>query len=128
MGWLLLMAFFAAAGVIAWSAYFVVIERRLNTNGLIFYIAIAIAAAAGAVWSTFYYVYFPNENTRFHGWPVPYIVFQRVDADSRWADYVGPTLLVGMPMNFIIFMLAPAIVFLFLSCLQVGKSRDATRE
>ena len=56
------------------------------------------------------YVYFSNDDTRVHGWPVPIVIFHRADSDSPWLDYVGFTILLGYPMNFVVFMAAPSLL------------------
>ena len=70
---------------------------------------IAILASYG---STFHYEHMPNPNTRFVGWPVPRVVFQRDPPDGPWLDFVGITMLIAWPMNFIVFVLLPSIVML----------------
>lgn len=54
----------------------------------------------------------PDPNTIIHGWPVPTIILQRDNSTSPWLDYVGPTTILGLPMNFVLFMILPAITFL----------------
>ncbi len=74
------------------------------------FITLAAGVAYIAYWTTFRYVYFSNDDTRVHGWPVPIVVFHRADSDSPWLDYVGFTTLLGYPMNFVVFMAAPSLL------------------
>jgi len=72
-----------------------------------FVVAVGICA-----FTTFNYTYYTNPNTRFHGWPIPTVVFQRDDADSPWLDFVGPTTLLAYPMNLTIFLVVPSVILL----------------
>ena len=76
------------------------------------YWVLGIIASVAAYGTTFQYVYYANSNTRVEGWPVPIVVFQRQDADSPWADFVGPTTVLGYPINVALFMALPCIVLL----------------
>jgi hypothetical protein len=112
MAILIFLAFLGASVIILWSAKVVVVDRNAGTKGRYGYIGISVIVAVVAYWTTNHYDYFPNANTHVHGWPVPVVVFQRDNATSPWLDYVGLTTLLGLPMNFIIFMLLPALVFM----------------
>lgn len=76
------------------------------------YLAIVVLAAIAAGISTYGYTYFANSNTRFHGWPIPTVVFQRADADAPWLDFVGPTVILAYPMNLTLFLFVPSLLFL----------------
>jgi hypothetical protein len=116
------LTFVAAFAVIVWSAVFV-FRGLAGTTARQIYIAVAIGIGATAYWSTFHYVYFWNANTRMHGWPVPYIIFQRDEADTRWDDFVGPTTVLALPMNFILFMFVPSLAFLGIALLKLHHKR-----
>lgn len=131
MGGLIVIGFVAAFATILWSAYVVVSAARLGSIGRYAFITIGLAIAVVAYFTTYEYDYFPNKNTHIHGWPVPVVIFQRVDENSHWDDFVGPTTLLGLPMNFIIFMLGPAVALLAIACLrtwQANRSSRLTRE
>ena len=85
------------------------------------YLALLFGAAIAAAWTTFQYDYFPNENTRICGWPVPMVVFQRENAGAHWDDFVGPMTVLGYPVNLAIFMLTPSLIFLAYSYLGQGR-------
>ncbi|HEY1050951.1 MAG TPA: hypothetical protein VGE39_14375 [Prosthecobacter sp.] len=74
--------------------------------------ACVVLAAVGSHWSTFHHEHWPNANTRFVGWPIPQIVFQRDIPEEPWLDFVGPTLILAWPMNFILFSLVPSLLLL----------------
>ena len=79
----------------------------------VLYLGWFLAAATAAYFTTFRYIYYSNPNTRFHGWPVPCVVFQRDSPTSPWLDFVGPTVILAYPMNLILYALLPSIVVLF---------------
>ena len=112
MVFLLILGFVAAFCVIAWSAVQVLIMARLGGWGVLIYWAILMATVIAAAWSTYFYDYYLDENTHVNGWPVPMVIFQRQTPDGPWLDFVGPITLFSGPMNFILYMILPAIVFL----------------
>ena len=86
----------------------------------IYFVSVAAAIGIGA-WSTYGYDYFPNPNTHFHGWPIPYVVFQRDNSESEWRDFVGPTTLLAMPLNWLIFLTVPSLAILIMN--QIRKKK-----
>lgn len=108
MDLLIILAVLAAAVIALWA---VADACMPTTSGRVLglYLAAIAAAAAGSIWSTFFYVYARNENTRVHGWPVPTIIFQRDTPESEWLDFIGPTLILGLPMNFVAFLFLPSV-------------------
>ena len=124
MGVLIVISFFAALGTILWSGTVVVIVRKAGMAARFTYIAVSAILSLAAIWTTFFYDYFSNDNTHIHGWPVPVIIFQRDDANSPWLDYVGPTVLLGLPMNFIIFMFIPSLAFLATAYVRSKRSKN----
>lgn len=105
----LLLGILVAPLVLAALAH-VLFSRRSKTPFRVVFIALAAGVACIAYWTTFRYVYFSNDNTRVHGWPVPIVVFQRADSDSPWLDYIGFTTVMGYSMNFVVFMAAPSLL------------------
>jgi riboflavin transporter FmnP len=112
MGALITIAFLVAAATILWTVKVVVFDSKAGNRGRLSYVGVTVIVAIAAYWSTYNYDYLPDANTHVHGWPIPVVVFQRDSATSRWLDFVGPTTVLGLPMNFIIFMLAPSLIFL----------------
>lgn len=107
---LLIVGFLAGAVIVA-----VTVIVAINGGGgrlRVGFLAVAVAFSVTAYWSTFHYVRTVNSNTRIHGWPIPYIAFQREDAESPWLDFVGPISVFAYPMNLTLFMLTPSLVFL----------------
>ena len=77
---------------------------------------------------TFHYVYSPNANTRIHGWPVPYIVFQRDAPGEPWLDFVGPTLLLAFPINLVLALGIWFFVLWYLNALVTDLREGATQQ
>ncbi|MCB1096342.1 MAG: hypothetical protein KDN22_12265 [Verrucomicrobiae bacterium] len=94
----------------------------------IIYLSLVVAAGCIAAFTTFHYVYFMDPNTRFHGWPIPTVVFQRVDADSPWLDFVGPTSFLAYPMNVILFLVGPSVVLLAWTWLKHPSTKKQESE
>ena len=109
---LLFLAFIAVVVVDAWAFYAVLFGESSGIRLRFAYlITFGICLVVG-YWTSFRYEYFKNENTRFCGWPVPIVVFQRENPDAHWDDFVGPTTGLGYPMNVAIFMALPSVIFL----------------
>ena len=109
------VGFFAAIGVILWSATVVVICGKGGVIARYSYMVLTAILAATALWTTYGYDAYWNEHTRAFGWPVPYLILQRddpSDPNSPWLDFVGWTMIFALPMNFIIFMFIPSLLFL----------------
>jgi hypothetical protein len=102
----------AVFGFSAWIGCQILFDSGLEVRLRVAYAAVLIAAGVVAALTTFGYEYYSNANTRIRGWPVPMIILQRDSAEAPWLDFVGPTTLLGYPMNFAIFMVAPSVVFL----------------
>ena len=79
-----------------------------------------------AFYSTFKYTYLANANTRFHGWPVPQVIFQRDGPGEPWLDFVGPTVLLAYPMNVVLFSTVPAL--LVLAVYFAGRRKSESTE
>lgn len=111
MGTLIILGFIFALWVI-WQAMMLTLSDTATRWIRILSRLYIVAAAIAAYFSTFHYIYYADENTRFHGWPIPRIVFQRNNADSPWLDFVGPTIILAYPMNLILYLLIPSIALL----------------
>jgi hypothetical protein len=105
----------ASAAIIA--ALVLVAQKRISPKIRNLYLAFLCIAICAAFYSSYIYVYFSNPNTRFHGWPVPYVVFQRDDVNSPWLDFIGPPFL-SYPMNLILFLVLPSILLLVWKCFR----------
>ncbi len=86
-----------------------------------------IVVAGLAYVLTFYHVYTPNSNTRVHGWPIPVVVFQRDGPGEPWLDFVGPTMVLGFPMNLIL-LLGVWFFVLWILNIIITKTRKRTSE
>ena len=95
--------------------------------GLIYWLLVIVAAGV-CVFTTFNYNYYSNSNTRFYGWPIPTVVFQRDDAESPWLDFVGPTTFLAYPMNLILFLIVPSIALLAWSRFKRASNNQETEQ
>lgn len=87
-------------------------SSRAGLKARIVYLATSVCAAWTSIWKTSNVVYFTDPNQRVHGWPLPWVIWQRKDADSAWLDYVGLITLLAYPLNMAIFVAVPSVVFL----------------
>lgn len=102
-----------AVAVVVWAVIIALFGRTATLVRVLYFVCFS-AAALTAYFTTFHYIHYTNANTRFHGWPVPTVVYQRDDPSSPWLDYVGPTLVLAYPINFLLFILLPSILVLVL--------------
>jgi len=70
-----------------------------------------LLSAVASYLLTYRYVYMTDIQTRVHGWPIPLIIWQQ-DETGRWLDYVGITVIIAWPLNFIIVMIAFSLIWL----------------
>ena len=103
--------FLAACGLVVWATY-VAIAGRIPTWARLLYLAALTGSVVTAYVTTFHYTYLANSNTRFHGWPVPTVIFQRDGPGEPWLDFVGPTVILAYPMNLVLFAFVPALMVL----------------
>jgi len=89
---------------------------------VLYFISFAVAIGGG-IWSTYYYDYFSNPNTHYHGWPIPHVVFQRDNTESEWRDYVGPTIFLALPINWILFLFPPSVVIVATYLIRKKKKK-----
>ena len=114
-GFLGSLFFLCACGVDLWAVSIALVGARVGPRVRMAYLAVAFVAAVSAVWITTSFSYFSNPNTRIIGWPVPRVIFQRDTPSSDWLDYIGPTMVLAYPMNFILYMLVPSLVLIVIS-------------
>ena len=118
----IIIGFLLAATLAVWAAI-VALSSRTRLWVRVLYICCFVTAAVAAYFTTFHYVHYTNANTRFHGWPIPTVVFQRDSPTSPWLDFVGPTVILAYPMNLLLFVLLPSILALVLA----HRSRSRTQ-
>jgi TRAP-type C4-dicarboxylate transport system permease small subunit len=111
---MLFFVFLTMFAIGVWTAVRVLRQSDRNVLRIVYLIALAVVSLL-AYWTTYQYEYFSNENTRICGWPVPTVIFQRDNLEATWDDFVGPTTILGLPMNLAIFMFIPSVIFLGLT-------------
>ena len=112
---LILLVFAAVTTVDVWAAVAVIFGRGGGGRFCACYLVVAALVFVAAFWMTLCFSYFHNPNTQFFGWPIPRVVFQRDTPTGPWLDYIGPTIVLAYPMNFVLFMFFPSVVFLVLA-------------
>ena len=112
---LILLVFAAVTAVDVWAAVAVLFGRGRSGSFSAAYLVLAALVFVAAFLMTQCFSYFHNPNTQFFGWPIPRVVFQRDTPTGPWLDYIGPTVILAYPMNFILFMFFPSVTFLFLA-------------
>ena len=124
MAGLLLIIFLAIVAVDVWAA--VAVMFRPGLSGWLggSYWLVVILTLVATVGMTGFFSYYPNPNTHFFGWPIPRVVFQRDTPDSPWLDFVGPTIVLAYPMNFVLFLFVPSVVFILLSRRRKHETRN----
>lgn len=110
----IIVGFLLAAALVVRAA-FIALFGRVIMWIRVSYLSCFLAAAIAAYFTTYRYIYYANANTRFHGWPIPHVVFQRDGPTAPWLDFIGPTIVLAYPMNLILFALLPSIVALVLA-------------
>ena len=103
---------FNLGAIIVAAAITLSLKGRVTGRLRFCFLSLVGLAGVAAFYSTYIYVYFTNPNTRYHGWPIPTVVFQRDDANSPWLDFVGLTSFLAYPMNLILFLLLPSVLIL----------------
>ena len=129
MATLLLSIFLAIVAVDIWAAVLVVFGRSVRRWLSRSYFLIVLLAFIAVFLVTSFFSYYSNPNTHVFGWPVPRVIFQRDTPTSPWLDYVGPTILLAYPMNFILYMFFPSvavIIFILLWRRQDRRQRPNT--
>jgi hypothetical protein len=125
MAILLLSIFLAIVAVDIWAALLVIFGRNVRRWLSRSYFIVVPLAFIAAFLVTSFFSYSSNPNPHVYGWPVPRVIFQRDTPTSPWLDYIGPTIVLAYPMNFILYMFVPsvaAIVFIL-----VWRRRDRKR-
>ena len=108
----LLFAFLAIMAIDAWAAIAVGFRRSGGGRLCFSYFVVVMLTCVATYLMTSLYSHYANPNTRIFGWPIPRIVFQRQNPESPWLDYFGPTILLAYPMNFVLYMFIPSVVFI----------------
>ncbi|MFG0254075.1 MAG: hypothetical protein ACF787_03095 [Rhodopirellula sp. JB053] len=108
---LILLLFLAACGLVVWATY-ATLAGHIPTWTRLLFLAALIGSVVTAYLTTFHYTYLANANTRFHGWPVPTVIFQRDGPGEPWLDFVGPTIVLAYPMNLVLFAFVPSLIVL----------------
>ena len=85
------------------------LSDRMAVSARIAYILVLMGIAFTSVYMTFVYTWDMNENTQIHGWPIPIAIFKRKGLGEHWDDYIGPTLFLALPLNFILFAFLPSL-------------------
>ena len=112
MDLVLILAFVAIVIIDLWAAGIVFFSQDVIGRFVAWYWLTAILVLVAAILMTSYFSYFPNPNTKFIGWPVPRIVFQRDTPTSPWLDFIGPMIVLAYPINFALYMFLPSLAFL----------------
>jgi hypothetical protein len=72
-------------------------------------LSVLIAAIPLSFWLTHMRVQW-NENTFAYGWPVPRVVFQRDAPDGPWRDFIGWTMFLAYPLNYLALVFVPVLL------------------
>ncbi len=123
MAALLLILFLAVVAIDIWAAIAVMLRPGLTGWLGGSYWLFVILALVATVGMTGFFSYYSNPNTRIFGWPIPQVIFQRDTPDSPWLDYVGPTVILAYPMNFILYLFLPSVVFIILARRRQHEAR-----
>jgi len=75
-----------------------------------------------AIWLTHIRVQY-NENTYAFGWPIPRVVFQRDFPDGPWLDFIGWTLILAYPLNYLAILVPIVLACLAIMGFQNVRSR-----
>jgi hypothetical protein len=86
-------------------------------------ISVLIAAIPLSIFLTHMRVQW-NENTFAYGWPVPRVVFQRDAPDGPWLDFIGWTMFLAYPLNYLALVSIPAL----LSMVVLGFRKHMQKE
>ena len=115
MAAILILLFLIIAGIDLWAAIVVTFKARVSESVRGRYWLVVVLVLGATIGMTGYFSYYANPNTHIFGWPIPRIIYQRHSADSPWLDYLGSTIVLAFPMNFILYMLVPSVVFLLIA-------------
>ena len=98
----LTLMFVTIVAVDVWAAIAVAFKPSLSGWLRSSYWLVALLALATTVGMTGFFSYYSNPNTHVFGWPIPRVIFQRDTPTSPWLDFIGPTIVLAYPMNFIL--------------------------
>lgn len=122
---IIVLIFFLAAAIAVTGVILASTSDCLPRIASALYFIAFTVAIGGGIWSTYYYDYFSNPNTHCHGWPIPHVVFQRNNPESEWRDYVGPTIFLALPMNWILFLFPPSLVIVATHIIRRKRKNQA---
>lgn len=125
---LLFVIFLVLVAVDSWAAIVVIFQHRLDGWPRSSYFIITLLAVVAAFVVTSFFSYYSNPNTHVFGWPVPRVIFQRDTPASPWLDYVGPTVLLAYPMNFVVYMSIPSIAFIVLALRRRRQNHETVAQ
>lgn len=92
-------------------------------------LSLLIAAIPVSIWLTHMRVQW-NENTFAYGWPVPRVVFQRHAPDGPWLDYIGWTMFLAYPLNYLALVFIPVflgVIFLIFNKRRKNRIKPANK-
>ena len=112
---LIYLALILLSVLFVWACAAVFSSRQQSRTLRGLFAVIIVAAFVAAFFTTFYYDYYSNPNTRMFGWPIPRVVFQRTGPDAPWLDFVGWITFGAYPINSVLFLFVPSIIFLVLA-------------
>jgi hypothetical protein len=119
-----LFLFSAAVAVDVWAIIAVMCAPRANRIRSA-YCLVELLSGAAALAMTQFFSYYSNPNTHILGWPIPRVVFQRDTPDSPWLDFIGPTIVLAYPMNFVLYLFIPSVIFLLVTRRQKDEIPNA---
>ena len=123
MGILVLLVFLVVAIVVIVASIYIYTREKGRTLKMVL-ILVLIVALPLTWYMTSIYKWEWNENTYTYGCPVPQVVFQRNSPEDPWLDFVGPTIILAYPMNYILYVLPPVVVLLVLSLVANRKPNN----
>ena len=124
MAMLLILFGFLVIVVVEVGAVVLLFARKnVRKRLIIFYLLVVLLALIATIVTTAFYSYYANPNTRVFGWPIPRVVFQRDTPISPWLDYVGPTIVLAYPINFVLYMFLPSVAAIVLILRSRGHDR-----
>src|SRR6266581_6844555 len=122
---LLVLGFLTIGAVDLWAASAIFLGPRPKKWRWSSYGLLALVALIASVLMTSHFSYYSNPNTHVFGWPIPLVIFQRDTPTSQWLDYVGPTVVLAYPLNFLLYMFFPSLAYLIVVWIRKRRKRDS---
>jgi hypothetical protein len=120
-----LLVFIAIVAVEVWAIIAMMFRPGVSGWLRFSYWLVTLLVLVATVAMTGFFSYYWNPNTHVFGWPIPRVIFQRDTPTSPWLDFVGPTIVLAYPMNFILYMFVPSVVFLWVAWRRKDETRNA---